>query len=52
MGQTLFSKQLLERFEPKSVESIALVAKDDDILRPLLEQHDGCRVVVCPEDVC
>jgi len=47
MGQALFSKQLLESgFNPKSVLSVALCTKDDEILRPLLEKHDNVRVVV------
>lgn len=48
MGQTLFSAQLMQRFRPRSVESVALVNKDDDVLRPLLEQYPGIRVIVCP----
>jgi hypothetical protein len=49
MGQTLFSAELLRRrARPASVESIALCTADDDILRPLLEAHAGCRVVVMP----
>lgn len=50
MGQTLFSRELLlRRFSPASVESIALCNQDDEILRPLLEAHAGCRVVVMPK---
>jgi hypothetical protein len=48
MGQALFSAQLLKRFNPKSIESVALVTKDDSVLRPLFEQYEGMRVVVCP----
>jgi hypothetical protein len=47
MGQTLFSAELLRRhYKPRSVEAVALCAKDDAVLRPLLEAHEGCRVVV------
>ncbi len=47
MGQTLFSAELLrQRFKPASVESVALCAMDDEVLRPMLEQYPGCRVVV------
>jgi len=47
MGQTLFSKQLLEiGFNPRSVLSVALCTRDDEVLRPLLEEHDNVRVVV------
>jgi len=48
MGQAFFSAQLLNRFNPRSVESVALVAEDDEVLRPLFEQYPGMRVVVCP----
>lgn len=51
MGQTLFSLELVKRHSPRSILSVALCAKDDALLRPLLESHQGCKVVVCPEDV-
>jgi hypothetical protein len=47
MGQALFSAKLMERFKPRSIESVALVAKDDSELRPLLGSFPGMRVVVC-----
>lgn len=47
MGQTLFSAELLRaRFPLAGIESIALCTMDDKVLRPLLEAHAGCRVVV------
>ncbi len=47
MGQALFSQQLLERgFNPKSVLSVALCTRDDEVLRPLLEKHDNVKVIV------
>ena len=52
MGQTLFSAELLRRRYPASlIESVALCGKDDAVLRPLLEAHTGCRVVVVPQAV-
>ena len=52
MGQTLFSADLLRRrFATAAIESVALCLQDDDILRPLLEAHVGCRVVVAPASV-
>ena len=42
MGQALFSAELLKRFNPRSVESVALVTKDDAVLRPLFEAPPGC----------
>jgi hypothetical protein len=46
MGQCLFSKLLVEQLGPRSIKSVALCTKDDDALRPLLEQFDGCEVVI------
>lgn len=46
MGQTLFSKELLQKFKPKSILSVALCTIDDSILRPLLESYPGMKVVV------
>jgi hypothetical protein len=51
MGQAFFSAQLMMRFRPRSVESVAVVAQDDNVLRPLFEQYEGMRVVVCPREV-
>ena len=51
LGQAFFSAQLMQRFHPRSVESVALVALDDDVLRPMFEQYPGMRVVVCPQEV-
>ena len=51
MGQALFSAQLMTAFRPRSIESVALVAQDDSVLRPLFERYEGMRVVVCPPEV-
>ena len=47
-GQTLFSKELLKRFKPRSIRSVAVCTADDAVLRPLLERHKGCEVWVYP----
>lgn len=52
MGQTLFTLRLLESMGPRSIESIAVCATDDALLRPLIEAHSGCKVVVCPAQIC
>ncbi len=53
MGQTLFSAQLVkELFGPRSVQAVALCSKSDQILQPMLEAYEGCKVVVCPAEVC
>ncbi len=46
MGQCLFSRDLVLKHGVKSVRSVALCTEDDVILRPLLEAHEGCEVVV------
>lgn len=52
MGQTLFSAELVQkRFSPRSVIAVALCRASDAVLQPLLEAHQGCKVVVCPSDV-
>jgi len=48
MGQTLFSAQLVKRFRPASVRSVALCLKGDEVLRPMLEKYAGMQVVVMP----
>jgi hypothetical protein len=50
MGQVFFSAQLIQRWKPRSVVSVALVAKDDEELRPLILQYSGMKVVVCPTE--
>lgn len=51
MGQALFSAELMKRFKPRSIRSVALCSQDDEVLRPLLEQHSGLQVVICPKPV-
>jgi hypothetical protein len=48
MGQALFSAQLIQRFKPRSVASVALCLQDDSVLRPLFEQYPHLKVIVCP----
>jgi hypothetical protein len=49
MGQAFFSAQLMRRFKPRSVVSVALCNRDDAVLGPLFRRHRGMRVVICPE---
>ena len=46
MGQCLFSRDLVRAMGSRSVRSIALCTEDDAVLRPLLEAHEGCEVVI------
>jgi hypothetical protein len=49
MGQTLFSIELMKRFRPRSIKSVALCTQDDEVLRPLLEQYPDIQVVIFPK---
>lgn len=49
MGQAFFSAQLIRRFNPRSIVSVALCSQDDSELRPLFEQYPNMKVVVCPQ---
>src|SRR5580765_2890359 len=49
MGRAYFSARLLECFRPQSLYSVALVLRDDPVLRPLLEENRTMKVVVCPD---
>jgi hypothetical protein len=49
MGRAYFAARLVERLRPQSVYSVALVARDDAVLRPLLEECGTMKVVVCPD---
>jgi hypothetical protein len=46
MGQCLFSRDLVMQLGARTVRSVAIGTKDDSALRPLLEAHAGCEVVV------
>lgn len=46
MGQCLFSRDLVRAMGARSVRSVALCTADDSVLRPLLEAHEGCEVVI------
>jgi hypothetical protein len=46
MGQALFSVELMRKFRPVSIRSIALCTKDDSVLRPLLDPYPEVEVVI------
>lgn len=46
MGQALFSAELMKKFKPKSIVSVALVLKDDSILRPIFESYPNMKVEI------
>lgn len=45
LGQALFSRGLMERFEPNSIATVAVCTKGDAALEPLAERY-GVKVVV------
>jgi len=47
MGQALFSRELMKPFGPASVRTVAIVVRDDSVLRPLAEAF-GIEVVIDP----
>jgi hypothetical protein len=40
MGQAIISKKLMERFEPKSIRSVAICTEGDSVLEPLLKDYE------------
>ena len=47
MGQALFSAELMKKFNPRSIRSVALCEDHDSVLSPLLEKH-GIEIVIYP----
>lgn len=45
LGQALFSRHLMEPFQPRSIRTVAICTKGDIILEPLAEKY-GIEVVV------
>ena len=48
MGQVFFSAQLMMRFCPRTIMSIALCHESDSVLGPMLESYPNMKVVLCP----
>ncbi|HEY3873950.1 MAG TPA: hypothetical protein VGM92_00605 [Candidatus Kapabacteria bacterium] len=46
MGQALFSIGLMQKFKPRSIRSVALVAKDDRELREIFLLHENVEIVI------
>ncbi len=45
MGQAFFSKELMKKFNPKSIRTVAICGKDDSVMRELSEEF-GIEVIV------
>lgn len=50
MGQAFFSVELMKKFKPASILSVALCLKDDSVLRPIFESYPNMKVEIisCP----
>lgn len=48
LGQAVFSRRLMEAFQPSSIRSVALCTKGDSVLKPFAEEY-GIEVVVMPD---
>lgn len=46
LGQAFFSQFLIEKFNPKSVKSVAICGKDDEVLNELAKRHNIEVVVI------
>lgn len=40
MGQSLFSKELMLKFKPKSIRTVAICVKDDSVMRELTDKYE------------
>ena len=40
MGQAFFSREIMKRFKPKSIRTVAICGKDDEEMRKLCEKFD------------
>jgi len=52
LGQALFSARLLRKFEPASIESVALCRVVDRALADLMCEFPEVKVVLCPKEIC
>jgi len=46
IGQALFSPKLMRKFKPKSIKSVAICTKGDEVLQALLKPYKNIEVVV------
>jgi hypothetical protein len=45
-GQTLFSRELMKKYKPRTIRSVAVCTKGDSVLEPLLTRFKNVEVVV------
>lgn len=46
LGQAFFSAELMKKYNPKSIVSVALVTETDSVLQPIFESFPNMKVVV------
>lgn len=51
MGQAFFSAQLMMKFKPRTIQSVALCREYDTVLGPMFESYPNMKVVICPNDI-
>ena len=49
MGQALFSREIMKRFNPKSIKTVAICSKTDSELEKICSKYD-IDVIEIPED--
>ena len=49
MGQAYFSREIMKRFEPNSIRTVAICGKKDLEMEKICEEHD-IEVVVIPDE--
>lgn len=50
MGQAIFSTELMKRFNPRSIRTVAICTQDDSVLRPLCKKAGIEVIVFDPKD--
>ena len=51
MGQAFFSRELIQKKNPKSVRSVAVCREEDKVMRELLAPYPDIEVVFCPAEI-
>ena len=51
MGQAFFSAELMRRFNPRKILSVALCHENDAVLGPIFDSYPNMKVVLCPKHV-
>jgi hypothetical protein len=49
LGQAYFSRFLIEKFEPRSIKTVAICSKNDAVMSELAKAHD-VEIVIIPDE--